>query len=104
MWDYIYIDDVIHALYLVGLKGIGIKTYVAGYGQARSLHVYIQMIRDAIDPNAKLGIGALPYKTSRVDNAIVDISELQRDTGYAPQVDFETGILRTIHYFMQKRS
>lgn len=103
MWDYIYIDDVIHALYLVGLNGKGIKTYVAGYGQARPLHAYIRIIRDAIDPRAKLGIGELPYKTSRVDNAIVDISELQKDTGYAPRVDFETGIGRTIAYFAEKQ-
>lgn len=31
-------------------------------------------------------------------------SELQQDTEYAPQADFETGSLRTIHYFMQKRT
>lgn len=102
MWDYVYIDDVIRSLYLVGLKGSGIKTYVTGYGQARPMHEYVKIIRDAIDPSAKLGVGNLPYKTSRVDNAIVNISELQKDTGFAPKVDFETGILRTIDYFKQK--
>jgi len=75
---------------------------VTGYGQARPMHEYVKIIRDAIDPSAKLGVGNLPYKTSRVDNAIVNISELQKDTGFAPKVDFETGILRTIDYFKQK--
>lgn len=104
VWDYVYIDDVIKTLYLVGEKGSGIKTYVTGYGQSRQLSEYVQIIRDAIDPTAELGIGDLPYKTSRVDNAEVDISELQKDTGYIPEVDFETGIKRTIEYFRCKKS
>ncbi|HEX3029607.1 MAG TPA: NAD(P)-dependent oxidoreductase [Clostridia bacterium] len=99
IWDYVYIDDVIKTLYLVGENGIGIKTYVTGYGQSRQLNSYVKIIRDAINPSAELGIGDLPYKTSRVDNAVVDISELQKDTGYMPEVDFETGIKRTIEYF-----
>ena len=99
MWDYIYISDLADALVLIGDKGAINKTYVVGSGQSRQLKDYIYIIRDKIDPLAKIGIGELPYKTDRVDNSIVDISELINDTGYKPQISFEVGIMETIDYF-----
>ena len=103
MWDYVYIDDVISALLLIARKGIAGKVYQIGSGQARMLKEYIIMVKQSIDSEAILGIGKIPYKTERIDNSIVDIRELQKDTGYCPAVTFETGIEKTIAYF-RKRS
>ena len=99
MWDYIYISDLIHALVLIGEKAIGSTIYPVGTGKARRMKEYVEIIRNYIDPNAELGIGDLPYKTSRIDNAIVDISKTTQDTGYLPLVTFEEGIQKTIQYF-----
>lgn len=102
MWDYIYIDDLIEALYLLGLHGKPDSVYPVGSGQARPLSEYIRMIQAAIAPDAPLGIGALPYKFgSKPDNSVLDITCLQEDTGFAPQVTFEEGIGRTIAYFRE---
>lgn len=98
-WDYIYITDLIEALWLIGKNGIGNKTYPVGTGTARSMAEYVGIIRDSINPKAELGIGDLPYKTKRIDNAIVDISKTMEDTGYMPKVTFEQGIRETIEYF-----
>jgi nucleoside-diphosphate-sugar epimerase len=102
MWDYIYIDDLIRAMFLVGEFGRGIKTYVAASGKARVMREYVELIRDAIDPTAQLGIGDKPYKLGSVDNAICDISELRRETGFNPTIEFEAGIQITIDYYRQK--
>ena len=99
LWDYIYIDDLIRALFLVGDRGRGTKTYVTGFGKSRPMMEYVKIIRDQINKDAELGIGDIPYKTNRIDNAIVDISELTKDTGYCPKVSFEEGIAETIKYF-----
>ena len=102
LWDYIYIDDLIEALYLVGLRGKPGGVYPVGSGQAQPLAGYIRQIQAAIAPEAALGIGALPYKLGgKPDHSVLDIRRLQEDTGFAPQVTFEEGIGRTIAYFRE---
>jgi len=98
-WDYVYIDDLINALFLTGEKGLGGNVYVIGSGKADSLAHYIEIIRDAIDSKLPMGIGELPYKTTKIDNSVVDISLLKKHTGYEPNVSFEEGIKNTIEYF-----
>ena len=102
MWDYIYIDDLIEALYLLGLHGKPDGVYPVGSGDARPLAEYIRDVQRAIAPDAPLGIGALPYKLgSKPDNSVLDISRLREDTGFEPKVSFEEGIGRTIAYFRE---
>lgn len=102
LWDYIYIDDLIEALYLLGLHGKPDGVYPIGSGQARPLAEYIRQIQAEIAPDAPLGIGALPYKFgSKPDNSVLDITSLREDTGFAPQVTFEEGIGQTIAYFRE---
>jgi len=101
-WDYIYIDDFINALILVSAKGIAGKNYAIGYGVARELRDYITIIRDSINPALPLGIGEKPYKSGKPDNSEMDISELQKDTGFVPEFSFEDGIKNTIKYFKKE--
>ena len=44
------------------------------------------------------GIGAKGYGENQVMNLLADMSEVKADTGFSCQVDFETGIGRTIAY------
>ena len=104
MWDYLYVDDLIKSLYLVGVHGARGKVYVTGSGDPRRMADFVQVIHNAIDPSLPVGIGDLPYKTKQIDNSVVDITELQKDTGYEPQYTFEEGISKTIDYFMQKKN
>lgn len=93
-WDYLYIDDLIHALELLGdygKKGI----YPIASGNHKKLKEYVEIIRDAINPNLPMWIGELPYKKKKIDNQVFDISKLQSDTGFQPQYDFEKGIEKT---------
>lgn len=98
-WDYIYIDDFINGLSLIYKKGIIGKTYVIGYGAEKKLLEYISIIKNTINSELPLGIGEKPYKNKRPDNCIIDISELQKDTGFSPNVSFEIGIKNTIEWY-----
>lgn len=102
LWDYLYIDDLLHALYLIGCNGIGGNIYALGSGDVRPLSQYIEIIRNSIDPDLPFEIGALPYKTKQIDNSIVDLSLLCEHTGFEPQYSFEVGIMKTIEYFKEK--
>lgn len=102
MWDYIYIDDLVNALYCVGMKGRPNTVYPVGSGDPRPLAEYIMKVQKEIAPNAILGIGAIPYKNgNKPDNSVLDISALHDDTGFTPKVLFEEGIQKTIQYFKE---
>lgn len=101
MWDFLYAGDAAYALYLIGQKGLGGKTYCIGSGIYRHLYEYIEVIRDMIDPSLSLGIGRLGNKYEKVLNSCVDTFQLQKDTGVRPQFSFEEGMERTIAYFKE---
>lgn len=96
-WDYLYSGDAAKAFRLLAEHGVSGKTYVLGSGTARPLKAYIELLRDAIDPALPLGFGEIPYGPLQVMHLQADISELQKDTGFAPEIPFEVGIQHTIN-------
>lgn len=99
MWDFLYVEEVARAIYLIGEKGLTGKTYGIGSGVYKPLREYIELIRDEIDSSLPLGIGDIPSYSDKVFSSCVSISELTRDTGFVPQIDFREGIRRTIPFF-----
>lgn len=96
LWDYVYIDDVIEALYLIGERGKTNSVYGIGHGDNWKLSNYIEIIHNKIDASLPLGIGDIPYKTDRLPSSCIDLTDLIRDTGFTPKVDFESGISKVI--------
>lgn len=92
MWDFLYSGDVARALWLLGDRGVDGKTYVLGTGTSRPLREYIEELRDIVSPGAELGFGMVPYSDREVMTLCADISELQKDTGWKPEVTFTQGI------------
>lgn len=100
LWDYVHIDDVVYALYLIAKSGKADAFYAVGHGDNWPLANYIYTIRDLINPELPLGVGEISYKDSRQPSSCVDLTALQKDTGFKPQINFETGIKRTIEQFV----
>lgn len=101
-WDYLYVEDLMKALFLLGVRGKGGKVYPVGSGEHRQMREYVQIIRDSINSKLPLGIGEKPYKNSVIDNQIIDISELIKDTGFQAAWKFEKGIKETIEWFKKQ--
>lgn len=102
-WDYLYSRDAARAFYLLGEKGVSGKTYCLGSGTKYPLAHYIRRIRDAVDPDAEIGLGDLPYPEKQVMHLWADISELRKDTGFVPDYTFEKGIAETAAWFKRKK-
>lgn len=96
LWDYVYIDDVVLAFYLIATKGKPGAFYSIGHGDNWPLSNYIYQIRDIIDPTLPLGIGEIPYKDNKRPRSCVDLRSLREDTGFEPVIPFEMGIRRVI--------
>lgn len=98
-WDFLYVEDVVRALYLIGKYGKGNKTYGIGSGEYRVLRDYIVEIRDLINPKLKLGIGSIQCVSQEKMSSCVNINDLIEDTGFRPTTSFKDGIQKTIEYW-----
>ena len=98
MWDYIYSKDAAGAFLALAKDGVDSEVYCLGSGSSLPLKEYIRMIRDAIDKNAALGIGAIPYNPKQTMFLEADISKLTEHTGFVPGYSFEDGIKETVEY------
>ncbi|MEG1496951.1 MAG: NAD-dependent epimerase/dehydratase family protein [Clostridiales bacterium] len=98
-WDYLYGADAANAFYLAALHGKNNKIYVLGSGKVKPLSAYIQEIGNIVSPKTNLGIGKVPYSEKQVMYLCADISELAKDTGFSPEIDFREGIGKTLKWF-----
>lgn len=96
LWDYLFSEDAARAFAELGERGVDGKIYVLGSGQAKPLADYIKIIRDSVNPDMDIELGAIPYAPKQVMHLQADISELVEDTGWRPQVSFEEGIAKIL--------
>lgn len=101
LWDYLYVKDAVRAFYLISEKGIDGAIYPLGSGRPRRLSEYILAIRDSIDKEAQVSLGAVPYSKNQVMYLCADISGLTKDTGFVPAYTFEEGIKETVQWYRQ---
>ena len=93
IWDYVYVDDVAHALYCIAEKGIPKKKYSIASGTGRQLKEYIRIIADVFGySNLMDGIGERPYTDNEVMYLVGDITELREDLGLEIKSDFHRRI------------
>lgn len=69
-------------------KGIAGKTYAIGSGVFKPLKDYITMIREIINPELELGIGAKPELSDKAFRSCVSIYDLTKDTGFVLEIFF----------------
>lgn len=95
-WDYVHIDDVSEALYLIGKSGRDGRFYAIGYGDNIPLKKYIYKIRDIIDSQLPLGIGEVSLSGEKLPSSCIDLTAIIEDTGFSPKIPFEIGIAEVI--------
>lgn len=101
-WDYLYAADCGLALRLISERGKDKAAYCVGSGSVHPLSTYVKILRDTIDPALPLQIGEMPYAENQVMFLGADIRSLTEDTGFVPQIAFDTGIRRTIEDIIKR--
>lgn len=99
IWDFVFHDDIAHALYLVAKYGKHGQTYPIGCGQARPLREYCEILCQHLGNDVKAVFGDVPYQKNGIMHLEADIDELVKDTGWKPQMSFEKGIDLTIEFY-----
>jgi len=104
LWDYLYVKDAARALFLIAKHGKDGAVYPVGSGNTRRLSEYIYAIRDSMDKEGQVSLGAIPYGKNQVMYLCADISQLTKDTGFVPEYTFEEGIQETIEWYRKQKT
>lgn len=98
MYDFVYITDTVRAIYAAATKGKTNTCYYLGSTKPRKLKEYIYQIRDVINPDLQLEIGALSFNGISLPEEEYSTKKLVEDTEYVPSVSFEEGIRKTVEW------
>ena len=91
--DFLYIDDVIDALLLTAKNTTSYgETMNVCSGKGTRLRQLAKAVNTTMKTNAKIVLGALPYRDNEVWEMIGDQSKIKRITGFEPKISIEKGI------------
>ena len=105
--DWLYVDDHARALWLINQKGVPGETYnVGGHNERTNLEV-VQTICHILDEQKPKANGSyseqITFVTDRPGHDrryAIDSSKLCRGLGWKPQEDFDTGIRKTVEWYL----
>ncbi len=102
-YDFIYIDDVANAFYLLGIYGKANKGYLIGSGNAKPLRDFIiEMCNTNAKDNPPL-FGNVAFTGVNVPLDCFSIDEIQHDCGFEAKVSFSEGTKRTIDWLRKEK-
>ena len=112
--DWLYVDDHARALLHVALKGKVGNTYnIGGYNEMKNIEVIKQIcsILDELCPCKIKGITSYKKLITFVDDRIghdvryaIDASKIKTELNWMPHETFETGIRKTIQWYLDNRT
>ena len=100
-YDFIYIDDVARAFYLLGEKGKANKGYIIGSGNAKPLKEFILEMTNANSPDNPPHFGNVPFTGVNVSLDVFDTTPIEEDCGFKPQVSFAYGTRLTMEWLKE---
>ncbi len=104
--DFIYVEDVVEAYWLIlAHQGAAepYQRYEIGTGKTVSIRELTLKIKDILHSETKLNFGAVPYRDGEVMESKADISGLE-SLGWVPHTDIEKGISEMMNYYNKMKS
>lgn len=102
--DFVYVEDVVKAYYMIFTKvnnfGKGLYEYEIGSGNPVEIKNLVKLIKGLIG-NTKtfLHFGALPYRENETMESNTNLEKIKRDIGWCPNISLEKGLLKTINWY-----
>ena len=111
--DWLFVEDHARALYKVMTEAAVGETYnIGGHNEQKNIDV-VKAICDLLEdlaPNKPQGIkhyqDLITYVTDRPGHDLryaIDASKIQKDLGWVPQESFETGLRKTIEWYLSNQ-
>jgi len=112
--DWLYVDDHARALLHVALNGVIGETYnIGGHNEKQNIEVVktVCSILDEITPSQIAGIKSyeqlITYVTDRAGHDMryaIDATKIANKLGWTPEETFETGIQKTIQWYLDNQA
>jgi dTDP-glucose 4,6-dehydratase len=109
--DWLYVEDHARALTLVIERGVVGETYnIGGRSERANLHLVMTICKllDEMQPSAdgprERLITFVPDRPGHDRRYAIDPSKIERDLGWRPEHDLETGLAKTIRWYLANRS
>lgn len=100
-YDFVYIDDVAKAFYLIGKNGKPFNEYLIGSSNAKPLKEFLLEMKAAIAPDLNFIFGDIPFTGINLPLEKYDCSKTEKDTGFKAQISFGEGCRRTMKWLKQ---
>jgi dTDP-glucose 4,6-dehydratase len=109
--DWLFVDDHARGLLAAAERGVPGRSYAfGGRSEARNLDVVRAVCRlvDELAPDAALGPreGLIRFVEDRPGHDLryaIDPSRAERELGWAPEESFESGLRRTVQWYLENR-
>jgi dTDP-glucose 4,6-dehydratase len=109
--DWLYVDDHARALMAVAEAGVSGRSYnIGGHGERRNIDVVraICAMVDEMAPDPTLGSRdkLIQFVTDRPGHDAryaIDATRIEAELGWRPQETFETGLRKTVRWFLDNR-
>ena len=112
--DWLYVEDHARALYLVVTQGKIGETYnIGGFNEKQNIQVVrtICALLEELAPNKPQGVAhyadLITHVTDRAGHDVryaIDASKIQRELGWTPQETFESGIRKTVQWYLDNKA
>ena len=112
--DWLHVEDHARALYLVVTQGKIGETYnIGGFNEQQNIQVVrtICALLEELAPNKPQGVAhyadLITHVTDRAGHDVryaIDASKIQRELGWTPQETFESGIRKTVQWYLDNPS
>lgn len=110
--DWLYVDDHARALLLVAERGRVGETYcIGGSAERRNIEVVQAICRlvNEMVPDPAIGgrerlITLVPDRPSHDQRYAIDASKIVRELGWRPQESFESGLAKTVRWYLDNRA
>lgn len=97
-YDFVYIDDVARAFYLIGKNGKPFHSYLIGSGNAKPLKEFLLEMKESIAKDIDFIFGDVPFTGVNLDLSIFDTKKTEKDTGFKAEISFAEGVKRTYEW------
>lgn len=103
-YDFVHVEDVARALYLIGEYGKANRSYLIGSGHARPLREFIVEMQQTLAPEAQLLFGDIPFTGVNMPLADFSTADTEADTGFRAKIPFAEGIERTMAWIREQEA
>lgn len=111
--DWLFVEDHVRALYKVATEGVIGETYnIGGHNEKTNIEVVKTICRllEELVPNKPDGVteyeDLITYVTDRPGHDVryaIDASKIERELGWKPQESFESGIRKTVEWYLDNK-